>query len=614
MKVHAMAFLAVVSCAGGAVFAAAGQVTEARAFHRAGQTFITWKEVEPLIVKDAVTYGEYKKALADAKSPVRYRVYTAKKAIDAASLKDAELIGEVGPLSAYNINARNKEYLIGQAMIKKDEVGELARRHNHEMHTWGPNSDRMNRYPLRRFVINEKDGPLSPGTGLYVHHPRKAGKHYYAVVAVRDGAANTADFGGNTAGPVAETVGPGVPVRQGKGLWGPFFDYPGTRWVYAQWCAPPLSPKRNMVFNWSVLVPPNTGDPEKPALPGMKAYTKVPAELYFHEAGYSYAQPNRKLLIHSIQIAPHDYPFSGWYGFNEAWGTDKDFEDGKVSNHTQKRIVAFLEWAVERFPIDDKQIICAGADGAASLALNYPDVFAYVWITGFDRRGGVLDERAAKKYEAIWGPRNPKILDDKGWANWAWADLGKLALAGEKDLPLFVCLGLSWGRTSRHRGEDRFYKAMTEAHQPVMGYWGWNAERGRGELNPYTGRWRGKQITKDSPIPAFSNSTRDADKAQFGTTSGSFGWKDVVDTKDTFAITILSDQGTFDLTPRRLSNFKPAPGTQLKWKAIAVKGRRMKEEPKPQSGTVLVAKDGTFTITGLEYPRRSPRMRVTVQK
>jgi len=592
------------------------QVTGVKALHRAGQTFITWKEVEPLIRDEQVTYGQYKKALADAGDACQYRIYASDKPIDARSVRQAEVIGTVGPLSAYNVNARNKEYLIGQALIHPDHIGELAENYNGRMHTWTMDSPRMDRYPLRRFVIDEKAGPLPPGMGLYVHHPAKAGRRYYAVVTVRGETVNAGDLAANVAGPVDETVGTGVPVRQGEGLRGPNFDYPGTRWTYVQWCAPPLAPRPNMYFNWSVLIPPNTFDPDTPPLPGMEPMAKAPAELYFHKAGYSHAQPNSKMLIHSIQLAPHDYPPSGWYGYNEAFGTDQPFRPGKVRNHTQKRIIAFLDWAVGHLPIAADQVICTGADGAAALALNYPERFAYVWITGFNRSGGVLDPKAAKGYEAAWGPKCPEITDERGRGNWEWAELDRLAVAARKDLPLFVCLGYSWGRIEGYaKGQGRFYKAMDQARQPLMAYWGWDGLRRRGNANQYTGQWRGKLITRDMPIPAFTNSSRNIDRESTGNAGGSFDWKDVVDTADTFAVTIVSQEGTFDLTPRRTRQFRPRPGETLQWTAQALPDpRRRDKKPAPQSGTVQADEDGTVTIPRLSYPSRSPSMTVTITR
>ena len=72
----------------------------------------------------ALTWGEAKRLRDESK--VRYRVYAHDRPITAASLHEATLVGEAGPLSAWNVNARNKEYLIGQAMARPDEMGELG--------------------------------------------------------------------------------------------------------------------------------------------------------------------------------------------------------------------------------------------------------------------------------------------------------------------------------------------------------------------------------------------------------------------------------------------------------------------------------------------------------
>ncbi|KKL79128.1 hypothetical protein LCGC14_2017940, partial [marine sediment metagenome] len=581
------------------------QVTGVKALHRAGQTFITFTEAGPLDGDGKLTWGRYKRLLADAKDPLVYCIYAHDKPITAASISSAKLLARVKPLSAYNVNARNREYLIGQAMTKSDEMGELAKHYNGEISRWHMDSLRMDRYPLRRFAIDEKAGPLPPGTGLYVHQPSKAGKRYYAVVSRRGGVENARDISAaNTVGPVSEAVGPGAPVRQGKGLWGPHFDWPGTRWVYVQWCAPPLSPRPNMYFNWSVLVPPGAGDADTPVLPGMQSSAKVPAELYFHRGGYSYAQPGGKMLLDSIQIAPHDYPASSWYGFNDAWGTLKSFRRGTVSNHTQRRIIAFLEWAKRAFPIDPDQVIASGSDGAAALALNFPDMFAYVRVTGFDR-SGVLDPKAEGRYAAVWGLKSPEITDDRGRPSWRWAYLDELALAQTEDLPLFTCLGASWGVDKGYaKGDGRFYRAMLKANQPLIACWGWNGARNLGPVSKYTGRWWGHRLSRNVPVPAVSNSTRDHGKEQSGLAGGGYNWKDVKDTPKSFRITLTGGKGTFDFTPRRLRRFEIRPSEKVRWSAESLPGsRRGKDQklPEPQSGVVTANARGVVVVKGLSY-------------
>jgi hypothetical protein len=571
------------------------QPTGLKTSHRAGQTFITWREAEPLIKSEQATWGEIRQAAASP-TACRYRVYSHSKPIDAKNISEAQLLATVEPLSAYNTNGRNLEYLIGQAMIQSDEMGELARDYNGYIYTWGMDHPRMDRYPVSRLVIDEKAGPLPAGSGLYVHHPASAGNRYYAVASIRQGVENAADFSPSNAllQPVAETVGSGEPVRQGKGLWGPYFDWPGTRWVYVQWCAPPLAPQPNMYFNYSVLVPPDIKG-------------KAPAELYFHPAGYSYAQPGKKLLADSIQIAPHDYPPSGWYGFNEAYGAVRSPRAAVVRNHTQRRIIAFLEWAKKTLPVDEGRIVAAGADGAASLALNFPDMFAFVWITGFDQDGGVLNPKRAREFTACWGPASPDVKDDQGRANWAWAELDKLVLARKSDLPLFACSGASWGRLPGYaKGQGRFYSAMLEARQPLHAGWGWEGGRSLGSLDWYTGQWRGMVLRRDTPVLAFSNCTADHDRESSGLAGGGFVWKDLRDAPDEFSATLFCPaKGSFDLTPRRLVKFKVRPNERLRYEAVSLPGPPPRGETiAPQSGEVAADAQGLVVVKGLNYGER----------
>ncbi|KKL50929.1 hypothetical protein LCGC14_2300570, partial [marine sediment metagenome] len=461
------------------------------------------------------------------------------------------------------------EYLIGQAMIKSDRLGELTGGYNSAMYKWGPDHPRMDRYPLARLVIDEKAGALAPGTGLYVASPARAGRRYYAVVSYRGGVPNTVDFGaGSSLGkPVAETVGPGQPVRQGQGLWGPFFDYPGRRQVYVQWCAPPLAPRANMYFNWSVLAPPDT-----------KPGQKLPAEIYFHKPNFSYAKPRIKLIRRSIQLAPHDWPPSGWYGFNDAAGTLKSYRTGTVSNHTQKRIMAFLTWAEEKLPIDPQRIVLLGSDGAAMLALSYPDRFAYVLIDRFENE--VLANDASARFSPVWGPRSPEIKDDRGRGEWSWAMLDELVKASpDVDLPLFVCRGYSWAPFVKRfaRGYGRFYEAMLAARKPLVADWTWAS----GKLvrpDKYTGRWRGLDLTSTTPVPAFSNCSADNNKEGDGQHNLLVTWDGVKDEPDGFTIELTSARdATFDMMPRRLQNFKVSPGQKLRWEARAEPTRTDKQ-------------------------------------
>ena len=594
-----------------------------KALHRAGQTFLTWSEVEPLIAAEKATWGEVRKKLAEGKDACTYRVYAHTRPIQAENLPEAELLAEVAPLSCWNVNGRNMEYLIGQAMIKSDEIGELAFNTGGFMYTWGPDSPRMDRYPVSRLVVDEKAGPLPPGTGLYVHSPKAAGGRFYAVVSCRNGVENAADFSPANAleKAVEETPGAGEPVCQGNGLWGPFFDYPGRRKVYVQWCAPPLAPLPSMYFNWSVLVPadpkairPVPDDPTEVVIPETaypKGDRKLPAELYFHGGNFSHAKPRKKFLADSIQIAPHDFPASGWYGFNDAFATLKAYSQGVVGNHTQRRIMAFLDWAKAKFPIDADRVLLPGGDGAALLALNYPDAFACVLINGFE--GEVLEAKAQAKHAAIWGPKDPAIKDDQGRTEWAWAMLDELVKARpEKDLPLFICKGYSWGPFIKGfaRGLGRFYDAMLKAYQPLVADWTWAG----GQLvvpDKHTGLWRGLDITRSTPVPAFANCSTDKNTEGDGQHNLFLGWRDLKDEPEGASVVLTcSRDAIFDLALRRLQRFKAKPGEKLLWEARGEPIPNQKLQPVPRGGDVTVDAEGRIILKEM---RISGRANLTVK-
>jgi len=592
------------------------QVIGVAAFHRAGQTFITWKEVDPLITElgqasslpgsqDACpTWGQIKQALADGRDACRYRIYSHTRPIDAKTIAEATLLAEVEPLSGYNTNGRNLEYLISQAMIQPDEMGELARDYNGYMYTWGMDHPRMDRYPVARFVIDPKRGRLPMGTGLYVHGPKTAGRQYYAVVSCIRGVENTVKFSSaNATGAIQQTVGPGEPVHQGPGLWGPYFDYPGQRQVYVQWCAPPLAPLPNMYFNWSVLVPPD-----------LEKGKRAPVEMYFHAGNFSYAKPRKKYMAGSIQIAPHDYPFSGWYGLNDAFGTLKSWREGTVSNHTQKRFVAFLDWAKGELPLDPDRMVLCGSDGAAALAMNYRDIFAYALISGFGGsgkvQGRVLDPDQQDLFASAWGPKSPEITDEHGRTNWDWAMLDKLARERPgQSTPLMICVGTSWGGVRQYgKAFGAYYSAMQQVRQPLIAGHGWNKKL----IAPdwYTGLWQPRRgigapelhLTRKTPIPAFANASTTHESLQSGNTNWDHTWHDVQDEPGHFQIT-LGGVGTVDMTPRRLQHFRPKPGQRLKWMTEPIRHPKDEKPPQARSGTVTVDEHGLITLKGLKIPQ-----------
>ena len=118
----------------------------------------------------------------------------------------------------------------------------------------------------------------------------------------------------------------------------------------------------------------------------------------------------------------------------------------------------------------------------------------------------------------------------------------------------------------------------------------------------YTGLWRGLDITRSTPVLALTNSSLDHDSDAGGNVNQAYQWTDVKDQADLFQVRITGSHkdATFDLTPRRLGRFQVKPARKLRWQATSTPARRNTPAPPPQSGTVVVDKDGLFTLRGLK--------------
>ena len=197
--------------------------TDLKVTHRKGQTFITWTEIDKPITKDAVTWKEFEAAFMKSfpnmphtwwklksipRRAVWYRIYRHDKPITAANLHEAERVDEIYPLSGYD-----------------------GRIHEHTCRGENWTGLRPTVIVPRYVITQPPDGKLKAGgthknlpewtgqqlplhTGLYVHHPRKPGKAYYAVTVLENGVENTVALSdaNSLAEPVDETPGDGEPI------------------------------------------------------------------------------------------------------------------------------------------------------------------------------------------------------------------------------------------------------------------------------------------------------------------------------------------------------------------------------------------------------------------
>jgi len=629
------------------------QVSGLKVLHRAGQTFITWREIEEAFGKRPVTWAELRQRLAkmDDERIVRYRVYRHIKPIDKDSIAEAQLLAEVRPLSGFNVNSWSKERLINQTVFGNEDKGELGK--YGPFSGWDRDSAPGGRLVIPRFVIDEKAGPLPPGAGLYVQSflPAAGGQalakvamSYYAVVASVNGTANTAEFSpaNSLARPVAESQGPWEPVAQNAGDGGFGFDFPGRKLYYVRWVGPPLSNLPSRYFNWSVHVPAKLSGP-------------APLNVSFHDQGFSYAKPIRRFDRSAIQLAGHDFgPVSGWYGYHECLGTLRSWQEGKVQPYTERRLLAMIEWAKRKWTIDPRRCFTdgrgMGGTGAAHFACKHPELFAYVLCDG----GAVTcaDSNDLPALESAWGRVEWGLPNDQDVKVWDWQDLtwfvGTKGPAWALPVLSFSPVGhTAWrevyprrvvsDRNARwmrsHRDFTRLFKALTDNKHMFFADFDW------GPTLAILPQWM--DVTR-GPVPAVTNSS---DKNIKQTEDGPFiffepsgsspsGWihwhhrwqsAGAVDEPERLEMTLYVTGGevTADVTPRRMERFRPRPGETFRWtNTCLAEGektwelrevwKKYPQRKEIQSSTVTADRHGLITLEGvIILPTRS---RIVVQR
>lgn len=592
-------------------------VSDLSATHHAGQTFLSWKEIDDLVGKDEVTWGEMKQLLADMDKlrRVRYCIYRSAKPITAETLAEAELIAEVKPLSGWNVNGRNIERPIDHVVVTATYM--KTPRYGSVFDSARIDGEYGVDCPIDRFVIPDGKGPLSRRTGLYVHTPGKAGKAYYAVLTSVDGVQNTTAIAAT--GAVAEVAGAGEPVLQGELPPGPLWRYKQKRLHYVRWVAPPLSNLPSRYFNWSVGIP----DPMPKA---------APLELNLHYDRGSYWRTQYRLERDSIVISPHDFPFATWwYGYHESQDTLRSFSQGAIHNYTQRRLLSFVEWASTEWPVDRGRVIVTGKRyrggfGALRLGVSFPDVFALV-VTGHglpDARYGVsevnkfrwsqgqFDSLVAALGQVDWGLKTADRVNV-----WDALDVNRQikALPPTAKLPLIAM-------TSRNDWTPcrEFYQLMLAKRRPVMGSYMW----GGTTLLPVsaTSTWpnAARQLVRsDRPLLAFKSAT--VDELLAGGKQGEFNWnyrwrpETVVDEPDRCEVVVFyqqkygpGDPKTADVTIRRLARFKPSPSATLSYSITPVGA-----DEAAQSGKLKIGADGLLVIPGVDISEAGVRIVVTAQ-
>ncbi|MFN9720099.1 MAG: hypothetical protein ACK58L_15480, partial [Planctomycetota bacterium] len=554
------------------------------AFHRSGQTFITWTE------NSAVT-GE------------QYHIYRSHSPITTANISSAvKLTAKWGALddqTSVNVRAATAAGTPGH------------------------------------FVINDLATPLADNKGLFVYTTPEggAGTCYYAVTEIINGTETTTlTSGGNSLSTgVVETVAVPKPVLTYRNTSGKGMIY--TQYMdYARW-----NPTfQGYAYNYAVSLP-----------DAYSTSVQWPIKLMPHAYGERMRfEPSAEFGWDCIEVFPDDpgggAPGERWYTWWYGFAADHNYKtggsvptSGVIENFTEQRILKTLDEVASNFSVDmtrtHSQGHSMGASGSVSLGMRYPNIFAGIFasepMTNYAASPGFQND-----FSALWGAKtaNLPIVNKGKYATtlqqyngmgvYNWMNHQEQLVNRRGDKMAFMMVG--------HGKADDIIDWETQGRPFIAalsaGAAGFTAESRVG----WDHNWMGFSFALDSmfspadgglgnwiypnnlSFPAIRNATSSGpiDPGSTGTQfyhmkfEWSTSWnnfdRDIVDTAARYEISLRSlvegDQA--DVTPQHLQSFQSPPGVTVTWQSYDNSTGDLL-----QSGTTTGDADGLITVPQLQF-------------
>ena len=609
---------------GGSTNTGPTQPTNFQAFHRSGQTFLTWAERADLA-------GE------------SYRVYRHTAPITSANLASATRLYEVWEDSA-NFYAN-----------RYDDGGFRARYFD-------------------RVVITNGGSQLPAGTGLLVwtlatndFSGGTTGSVYYAVTTVNsDGVENRTNFtSANTFGPLAEGVAEPLPVEAPFAVtrghlyiqfmdlrnWNPTFHAPRAGNGYLGYNSDLPSVQHALAYAYDYVVFQPTSACGSGAMPATFSLHGWGGNSY----GPVTADPDPWDWC-TYRIYPVDQSETWWFGFARTndFRVNGEVPSGdSVANFTEQRILRMLRDLIRQPPgppVDTNRVFAygqsMGGSGTLALAMRYPNVFAAAYASepmtdyATSGDGGGLDWRG--DVEPKWGAcalALPVWLDaPAGWAAplkryngtnvWVWQNhrFNLTNRIADETVPLGVAHGtndmvIEWPTQARP-----FYGVLDSARRCYggvvndgghswMGFWGlppsiWPDN----SLAPF----RNFHVVRNETVPGLAHASGNGPLPPVALSeynlwlAWSASWDawdgPPVDTTTNWQMSLRSEDGvthTINVAPRRTQKFRVSPGNRVTWRNL-----RVSDGGQVQSGTATVDAFGLVTVSNVTVTASGNRLRL----
>lgn len=614
------------------------QPANINAFHRSGQTFITWSEVTTLV-------GE------------KYRIYRHHEPINSSNIGAATLIFEVGEDSSRFFGSRYYNEVITQ----------WSHRHS------------------ERLVINDLSAPLNNTTGLLVWTVGPEdfggggqGTGYYAVTTVSyQGVENRSNFGaGNVTGAVSEAVGTPEPVEINHSLgsgwhvfiqymdirrWNPTFHAPSVLNSYYGFSSNDVRVTNASVYayDYAVYTP---GPAECGSVP-----QQMPVILSLHafQGNNKFVPQTTKFNYCAYQIFPVDQMNTWWFGFAKNYNY-RAYTNGSypgsgdvIVNFTEQRLLRMIADLI-RDPVgpsvDTNRIYVQGhsmgGSGALSLAMRYSNVFAAA-----DASKPMTNYRTTTSFflndiSVRWGQPGaglPVQLDaPNGWAAHlqgrngtnVWDFQNHQQNLQNRPADLIVPLGVNHSQTDTTVVWNTQGQPVYVPFNASRQVWGAEIRSDRHDDALKTGLppnlapdasgapfW-GLKVVKNETKPGLSNGSANLPLPPNGngnynhTVMWSASWNPwdgpPEDTATSWQVSLCAVNATstvyacgsgvnqtIDVTPRHTQHFHLAPGAVYAWE-----NRRVSDGGLIASGTVTADGNGLVTVPGVAVSPSGVRLRI----
>jgi len=567
------------------------QPVNIQAFHRSGQTFMTWTELPYT--------GQFYDML--------YRVYRHTQPINAQNLGDAEMIAEVNQMSSYN--------------ARRSEVRKVD--HNYK--------------------IDPNGSELDDDTGLFVYTTKENGSFYYAVTSVMEGNENRTNF--DIQNSIQQAIIESVSLPQA--ICQDVVDQNGKLvQEFVHWATDRMSYKVGHGFNFMINVSPEY-DPNMPApieimLGGRSTtyYNSWASRSMITIRPDDYMPPTRNFPYDGYQ---YDNLQTWWSGCRDNYKTQTKRSEGVFIPYTENRILYTIDFVKKNYTIDNDRVYVRGGSmggtGAMSFGLKYPEVVASVhavvgcpnWkmnVHGVDENYEVTNEGWRNEGKILWGDFNDNVLHENGTPMWDWMNAGWYA-RNHNTLPFLAMDNGKRDGSIVFFPIPGFFNDMLDSRHGFCArfYDGGHS----GYLSPFAIHFG--SIVKDESFPAFQNMSIDDDPGGIhegtgmalldsfsprifsGDLSGEINgyrtiqWareryqfdssdiEDMVDQTDRYEIAFRVDDDCevdnviTDITPRRLQHFIITQGFPYYWE-----NKRLSSGEIIQNGIVTGDDESLLTI------------------